>query len=83
MKEIIKIRKKIDELDHELIGTLKKRLVLSKELGSLKRKKGIKIRDRKREKEIIQDRLKKSSLDSGFIKKLFKLILKESRRVQK
>jgi len=83
MSELIILRNSVDELDRKLIEIVKKRLILSREIGNCKRKNGLKIIDRKREKEVIENRLEKSSLDSKFVKKLFKLILNESRRVQK
>jgi chorismate mutase len=83
MDELNNLRNKVDKLDHELLGIIKKRLLVSKYIGDYKKKNNFKIRDRKREKEILQDKLEKSSLDGKFIKKLFKLILNESRRIQK
>lgn len=81
-EELDRLRKEVDELDRKLIEIIKERLIISREIGNCKKKNGLKIRDRKREKEIIEDRLEKSSLDACFVKKLFKLIINESRRVQ-
>lgn len=83
MDQINNLRNKVDVIDNEIMQLLKKRLLLSLEFSKYKKKNGIKIRDKKRETEMIEDRLKKTSLDPYFIKKLFKLILKESRRLQK
>ncbi len=48
---------------------------------------GLKIADKKREDEVIQNRIKKfesiGQRNSEFIKKLFNLIIKESRKIQK
>jgi chorismate mutase len=83
MEDLSKFRKEIDKLDKELIEIIKQRLIICKKLGDFKMKNGLRVRDRKREKQIIADKIEKSSLDSRFIKKLFKLIMKESRRLQK
>ena len=83
MEELDRLRSRVDELDRELLEVIKQRLIVSKEIGNCKKKNGLKLRDRKREREVIEDMLEKSSLDSDFIKKLFKLIIGESRRVQK
>jgi chorismate mutase len=83
MNELNVLRKKVDELDHELLDVLKRRLMVSMEIGNFKKKNGLKIRDRKREGEILQDKVEKSSLNGKFIQRLFKLILNESRRIQK
>jgi monofunctional chorismate mutase len=76
-------RKKIDEIDHELVKLIGERLDSAKEIGKYKKKNGIKIVDKKREKEILNDRIKNSRLSKEFTKKLFSVIIHESRRVQK
>ena len=83
MDELNVLRKKVDELDHELLDIIKRRLIVIKEIGEFKKKNGLGIRDKKRENEILQDKIEKSSLSREFVKKLFKLILNESRRIQK
>lgn len=82
-KIFISHRKKIDKIDKEIISLLRKRLNYARKIGVYKKKYGIKIIDRKREKEVLQDRVKKSGLSKDFIRKLFSLIIKESREVQK
>ena len=77
------MRKKIDNIDNDLIILLKKRFIIVKKLGKYKGNNGIKIRDKKREGEIIKKITRKSRLNSGFVKKLYLLIFKESRRLQK
>jgi len=76
-------RKKIDKIDRQIIGLLEKRLESARKIGEYKRKNKIKIIDRKREKEILNERVNESKLDKNFTKKLFKLMILESRRVQK
>lgn len=83
MDELNNLRKKVDKLDSELLNILKRRLILSKEISRFKRKNGLKILDKKREKEVLQNKIKKSSLNGRFVKELFSLILCESRRIQK
>jgi len=82
-KIFITHRKKIDKIDNDIIRLLKKRLDSAREIGNYKKKQGIKIIDKKREKEILKDRIKKSDLSKNFTKKLFSIIIKESREVQK
>lgn len=84
---IKKIRKEIDELDSDLLNTLRKRFELSKKVAEYKYKNSMRIFDNGREKEIIKkgiDKLKKQGFeDARFIKKLFRIIIKKSRKIQK
>lgn len=81
--EIDFYRKKINNIDSKILKLLKERFEVSKKIGEIKKKKGIKVLDKKREKEIILDLVEKSSLDKKFIKQLYFIIFKESRRLQK
>ncbi len=76
-------RKKIDKIDNKIMKLLEKRLESARKIGKYKKKHGIKIIDRKREKEILLDRVKKSKLSKDFTKRLFSVIIHESRRVQR
>jgi len=82
-KTFILHRKKIDLIDHQLIKLLSKRLESVKKIGEYKKKNKIKIINKKRENEILKDRIKNSKLSKKFIKKLFSLIIIESRKTQK
>lgn len=86
MNKIKNIRGKIDGLDKKILKILEERLLLSTEIGKAKKKEGEKIYQPKREKEITKrlvEEGKKHDLDTKFIDKLFKLIIKESRKRQK
>lgn len=80
-------RKKIDAIDRKIIKLLAERLEICTELGEYKQKNNLPIKDRKRELEIIQDRLELLKQhgfgDERFVKDLFEIILKKSREVQK
>lgn len=82
-KKILFLRKKIDKIDSQIFRLLKKRFGLSKEIGKYKKEKGFFVKDKEREKEIINKALKKSRLGKKFILSFYKLIFKESRRLQK
>lgn len=86
MNKIKNIREKIDRLDKKILRTLQERLLLSEQIGKVKKKEGEKIYQPKREKEITEKLTKngeKYNLDPKFVSKLFKLIIKESRKCQK
>ena len=82
-KIFIKYRKEIDKIDNRIMKLVEKRLDSARKIGIYKKKHGLKIIDKKREKEVLQDRIKKSKLSKDFTKKLFSVIIKESRRVQR
>jgi monofunctional chorismate mutase len=83
MGEIIKLRKEINKIDREIIILLKKRFEVSRKIGDYKKENNLKIRDLKRENEIINKKIKESKLDKKFVKNLYGLIFRESRRMQK
>jgi len=61
---------------------LEKRLELTKIIGRDKKQAGLPIEDLQREKEIIEDKIRKSGLRPEFIEELFNTIFKESKRLQ-
>lgn len=80
------IREKIDHIDKGIINLLAKRMILSKRVGKIKLKNGLSIWDNKREKEVLNNIIlhaQKAGLDLEFIKKLMKMVINESIRIQK
>ncbi len=86
MSTLEELREQIEEADACIIETLAKRQELSKQIGALKSKEGKKIMDRSREKQLFEyyDHLSKQyHLQEDFINRLFKIIISNSRKVQK
>jgi len=86
IKELKKFRKQYDSINNEILRVLKKRHNLSKKIGKFKKKHNMKIIDLKREKIMLENLSKKArklSLDKTFINQVFKLIIKNSRNLQK
>jgi chorismate mutase len=86
MLTIKQLRDKIDKIDANIIKKLSQREILSRKIGKLKSKLNKKIIDNKREETLIRRYEKlcsKYQLKSFFIKKLFKLIIVNSRKLQK
>ena len=52
MRELSRLRDRIDEIDGEILSLLKKRVDLAVEIGALKRKKGLPVRDEGREEDV-------------------------------
>jgi len=79
------LRGEIDAVDRGLIELLARRNEISKEIGQYKREKGLSIRDRKREREMMKEKTQWArdlGVDEAFIEQLFHLIVKASREIQ-
>jgi len=86
MRKLDNFRKEIDKINLQIMGLLKKRIKISKEIGKYKKQNGLSILDAKREQKIY-NKLKiyadEKGLDRKFVEDLFKLIIKQSRKEQK
>lgn len=79
-------RKKIDKIDNKIIRLLDKRLIVAQKIGEYKKQNNLPITNLNREKEILNKfskKTKKTKLKKNFINKLFNLIFKNSKDVQK
>ncbi|KTC82298.1 chorismate mutase [Legionella cherrii] len=86
MPTLEELRKQIEQADACIIEILAKRQELSKQIGALKSQEGKKVLDRSREKQLFEyyDHLSKQyHLQEEFINRLFKIIISNSRKVQK
>ena len=86
-KEIEKLRNKINNIDSRIISSLRERFSVVRRVGKYKKSRGLKIKDMKREKEVINRVIKKASeqgiKDLDEIKSIFRSIMKSSRDIQK
>ena len=78
-------RKKIDELDAQLVELLNRRSACAAEIGKLKQKDGQPIYSPEREREILErvQQLNLGPLGNDALKRLFERILDEARVVEK
>ncbi len=86
MLTIKQLRDKIDKTDADIIKKLSQRKTLSIKIGEMKSKLGKKVINNKREKELMLRYEKlclEYKLQATFIKKLFKIIIANSRELQK
>jgi chorismate mutase-like protein len=77
-------RTEIDEVDRELLRLLNRRARLAAKVGTLKRAAGLPLTDPEREQLVLR-RLQQANtgpLDHRAINKLFRRIIRESRRVE-
>ncbi|HKZ53415.1 MAG TPA: chorismate mutase [Candidatus Acidoferrales bacterium] len=77
-------RKRIDELDEELVELLNERSRCAAEVGRLKRQGQRPLHQPEREQEILErvQRVNKGPLGNEALKRLFERILEETRMVQ-
>jgi len=54
LTKVEELRKRIDEIDRELLALISKRVEIARELGKLKKSRGLPIADHKREEEVIE-----------------------------
>jgi chorismate mutase len=83
---LAKFRKEIEQINSQILRILAKRNKISKKVGKYKKQYGLKITDKKKEKEIfskIRKQSKKLGLNQKFAEDIFKRIIKESKRLQK
>ena len=83
--DISRWRRRIDELDLELIRILNERAQCAIEIGKVKRQGNLAIYDPKREEEIVRmmQRQNHGPLDAQGVRRLFEMIIDESRRIER
>jgi chorismate mutase len=79
------LRKEIDKIDEKIFLLLKERFKLVRKIGKIKKSKSMKIYQPKREREILMKiarKARKYRIDPKEIIKIYKAILKASRKIQ-
>lgn len=79
-----KNRKKIDRVDARILVLLQRRADIVREIGELKLDRGMPVRDRKRENEVIRRVAEHNGglLPERAVTRIYRTILKESRQMQ-
>ncbi len=77
-------RNEIDDVDRELLQLLNRRARLAMKVGSLKRAAGLPLSDPEREQVVLQNLQQANTgpLDRRAVTKLFRRIIRETRRVE-
>lgn len=84
--ELERLRKKVDAIDDEIVGLLGKRQFIVKAIGEIKKSNGIKVLSAAREQQILKRILlkgEKRNFDLEFINRIYRVIFKNSRKVQR
>jgi len=85
LERILALRKKVDEIDEKILYFLKERVEVCKDIGAIKRKHGIPIRDHRREDEVYTNIRKKASeleLNPHEVKAVYQEIIAMSTHAQ-
>ncbi len=80
------LRDTIDQIDHNIVLLLFERLAIVRQIGTVKKHRGTKIGDRKREEEVLRKQLSVArdlGLDEEFTRDMFKAIFQLSRSTQR
>jgi chorismate mutase len=79
------LRKRIDELDEQLVRLLSARAACALEVGRVKKAAGVDIYQPSREAEVLAHvaLLNRGPLDDGAIRRLFERIIDEARRLER
>ena len=85
MDEIPKMRKRIDEVDDQILMAICERVKICKAIGAAKKKQGMPIRDTSRENEVyrrIKEKSAQLGLDSGQVETVYREIVNMCSAVQ-
>jgi len=84
-REIEAWRKRIDQIDSQIIGLLNSRSACAVEIGKLKHKAGLPIYSPEREKNILERVMRENPgpLDPTAVKRVFERIIDEGRRLER
>jgi chorismate mutase len=85
MDEIPKLRKKVDEIDDQILTALCERVKVCKSIGAAKKKQGMPVRDVSRENEVykrIAEKSAKLGLNTAQIEALYREIVNMCSSVQ-
>lgn len=82
--EIADWRKKIDDVDRELVRMLNDRARVVIEIGKLKRQNGLPVQEPKREREVFQNVVDANDgpLENAAVQRMFQQIVEECRGLQ-
>lgn len=86
MDQLKELQAKLDDLHYQILNLLVKRNYMARKVGRYKKEHNLPIMNSQREKDIFRKIMisaENKGLDKKFIQRLFKLILYQSKKVQK
>ena len=84
MKEIEKLRQRIDEIDDQILELINRRLLAAREIGAIKGRSGAAVVDSRRESQIYQrlSSLNKGPLKETALHRIFRAVIAAGRGIQ-
>ncbi len=85
MDDLSKLRKRIDEVDDQILKALSERAQICKAIGDVKKKQGLAVRDTSRENEVytrVKEKSAKYALDPAQIEAVYREIVNMCSKVQ-
>lgn len=78
------LRKRIDEIDREILRRVTERVRIVLEIGEWKRERGVPVYDPERERRVIDHlcSLAQPPLDHDTVRRIFERLIDESRRIE-
>ena len=85
VKQLGELRRRIDEIDQQLVELLNARARCALEIGQEKRVAGMEVYQPTRETEVLEhvQSINPGPLDDGAVKRLFERIIDEARRLER
>lgn len=80
--KLICLRKKIDKVDKKILRLIEKRFYLVSKVADRKKQKGFPVRDREREKEVIESKKQMTKLPSAFVGKLYRMLIEQAAKLE-
>lgn len=84
-RSLAALRAEIDDIDHELIALLARRLNVVRDLSAVKRSEGKRVRDPERERNLLADRSQVAAtlgVPEELVESLFRVVMRASREFQ-
>lgn len=75
-------RRRVDEIDKEMLRLIEERVNIAKKIGREKKKLGKDISDPKREKQVLDNITESTDLERDFVRDLFRRIIKYCKNEQ-
>jgi len=85
MQKIRQLRKRIDEVDEQILQSLSERVEISRSIGFIKEKNGLPVQDFPRENDVyahIREKAAELCLDSSYVEAIYRQIVSMCSAVQ-
>jgi chorismate mutase len=86
LEDIQTLRKRVDEIDDQIIKALSERVAVCRQIGELKKQQGLPVRDQHRENHVytkVKEKAEKFQLEPAQIEALYREIVNMCSAVQK